>query len=72
MKEVKVVWHDAMAIAEWTKFRTPLQPQKCEAKGYLAEDEIGYIVVAATISGDEYNAGIMILRSMIESIEEIP
>jgi hypothetical protein len=71
MKLVRVTWLDAMAIAEWTKQGSEIAPQRCETVGYLVGEDDGHVIVAATISGDEYNAAIQIPRPMIENLVDL-
>lgn len=71
MKIVHVVWLDALSIAEWTKRGSEIVPQRCETVGYLVEENSGHVIVAATVSEDEYNAAQQIPRAMIESIVDV-
>jgi hypothetical protein len=71
MKLVRVTWLDAMAIAEWTKMGDGIEPQRCETVGYVVSENDKHVVVAATISDGEFNAGMLVPRPMIESIVEI-
>ncbi len=68
MKLVRVVWLDALAIAEWTKIGAAIEPQRCITVGYLVVEANDHVTVAATVSEDEYNSAMHIPRSMIESI----
>ena len=68
MRLVRVIWLDALSIAEWTKQGSEIVPQRCETVGHLVEERDGHVIVAATISGDEYNAAQQIPRSMIKRI----
>lgn len=67
---VRVVWEDAQAIALWTRRGDPIEPQMCETKGHLVEETDTHVIVAATISGEEWNAGQQIPRKMIVSLED--
>ena len=71
MKLVRVVWLDAMAIAEWTRLGTATEPQRCESVGFLVAEANDHVTVAVTVSGDEFNAAQQIPRPMIESMVEI-
>ena len=71
MKIVRVEWLDAMAIAEWTKVGAEIEPQRCVTVGHLVSEAADHVTVAATVSGDEYNAGQQIPTSMIEAMTVI-
>ena len=71
MKIVRVVWLDAMAIAEWTKTGAEIEPQRCTTVGHLISEADDHVTVAATISGDEFNAAQQIPTSMIEAMTVI-
>lgn len=71
MKIVLVTWHDALAVAMWTKCDEPMEPQVCTAVGYLVSEDDRHIRVAATVSDDEFIAAIQIPKGMIRQIIEI-
>ena len=71
MKLVRVIWLDAMAIAEWTKVGAVVEPQRCESVGFLVQEANDHVTVACTVGGDEFNAAQQIPRPMIESMVEI-
>ena len=71
MKIVRVVWLDAMAIAEWTKVGAEIEPQTCVTVGHLISEADDHVTVAATVSGDEFNAAQQIPTSMIEAMTVI-
>lgn len=71
MKIVRVVWLDAMAIAEWTKVGAEIEPQRCTTVGHLISEAADHVTVAATVSGDEFNAAQQIPTSMIEAMTVI-
>jgi len=71
MKIVRVIWLDALAIAEWTRLGTVTEPQHCESVGFLVSESNEHVTVAATISSDEFTAAIQVPRAMIQSMVEI-
>lgn len=70
-KLVRVLWSDACAISAWTKIGDAVTPDPCTTEGRLVEETPDHIIVASTISGDEYNAAMKLKRSWIDSITEI-
>jgi hypothetical protein len=71
MKIVHVTWHDALAVACWTKCDEPMEPQVCTTIGYLVSEDDRHIRIAATVSDDEFIAAIQIPKAMIQKIIEI-
>jgi hypothetical protein len=71
MKLVLVTWHDALAIASWTKCDEPMEPQVCNSIGYLVSEDSHHVRVATTVSDDEFIAAIQIPKGMIRQIIEI-
>ena len=71
MKIVRVTWHDALAVACWTKAAHPMEPQVCVTVGFLVAEDDHHVLIAATISDDEYTAGMQIPRGMIQQMSEI-
>lgn len=71
MRKVRVQWIDACTIAGWTKQGAAIEPQHATTEGWLVAESETHIVVAATLSGDEYNAGQQIYRPMVQSIEDV-
>lgn len=71
MKIVKVTWDDALAVASWTKCDEDMEPQICTTIGFLVSENERHVRIAATVSDDEFIAGMQIPRKMILSIDEI-
>lgn len=71
MKIVLVTWHDALAIAAWSKCDEPMEPQVCTTIGFLVSEDSHHVRVAATVSDDEYNAAMQIPKGMVVQIIEI-
>lgn len=50
-RRVKVDWHDAYSIEEWTAAaEMAVQSHLCETSGYLIAESNHYIVIAATVA----------------------
>lgn len=71
MKIVLVTWHDALAIAAWTKCDEQMEPQVCNSIGFLVSEDDRHVRVATTVSDDEFIAAIQIPKGMIQQIIEI-
>lgn len=71
MKIVLVTWHDALAIAMWSKCDEPMEPQVCTTVGFLVSEDSHHVRVATTVSDDECNAAMQIPKGMIRQIIEI-
>lgn len=71
MRVVRVTWLDALAIAEWTPRGGEVLPQRCVTVGHLVEDTHDHVVVAATVSENEYNSAMQIPRTMIETMTDV-
>lgn len=71
MKIVRVTWHDALAVAMWCKHSEPMSPQVCVTVGFLVAEDAAHVMIAATVSEDEYIAGQQIPRAMIQAMDEI-
>ena len=71
MKIVRVTWHDALAVAIWSKHSEPMAAQVCTTVGFLVSEDDHHVLIAATISDDEYTAGMQIPRAMIQAIDVV-
>jgi len=71
MKIVRVTWNDALAVACWTKHVEPMAAQVCVTVGFLVAEDDQHVMVAATVSDDEYIAAMQIPRGMIRAMDEI-
>jgi hypothetical protein len=71
MKIVRVTWHDALAVAMWCKHSEPMAAQVCITVGFLVAEDDAHVMIAATVSDDEYIAAQQIPRAMIQSLDEI-
>ena len=71
MKIVHVTWHDALAVACWTKCNEPMEPQVCTTIGFLVSEDDHHVRIATTVSDDECIAAIQIPKGMIRQINEI-
>lgn len=71
MKIVCVTWWDALAVAMWCKKTEPMEAQICVTVGFLVAEDEHHVMVAATVSDDEYIAAQQIPRGLIRSITEI-
>lgn len=71
MRIVRVIWLDALAIAEWTTRGEPVLRQQCETVGFLVEDTRDHVVIATTVSEDQFNGAMQIPKSMIEVMVDI-
>ena len=48
-----------------------MEPQVCVTVGFLVAEDDHHVLIAATISDDEYTAGMQIPRGMIQQMSEI-
>ena len=71
MKIVRVTWNDALAVAMWCKHSEPMAAQVCTTVGFLVAEDDAHVMIAATVSEDEYNAAQQIPRAMIRAMDEI-
>ena len=71
MKIVRVTWHDALAVAVWSKHSEPMAAQVCTTVGFLVAEDAAHVMVAATVSDDEFIAAMQIPRAMIQQMSEI-
>lgn len=71
MKIVRVTWNDALAVAMWCKHSEPMAAQVCVTVGFLVAEDDQHVMVAATVSDDEYIAAQQIPRAMIQQMSEI-
>jgi hypothetical protein len=71
MKIVRVTWHDALAVAMWYKHSEPMAAQVCVTVGFLVAEDDQHVMVAATVSDDEFIAAMQIPRGMIRAMDEI-
>lgn len=71
MKIVRITWHDALAVAVWTKNDEPMEDQVCVTIGFLVSENERHVRIAATISDDEHIAAMQIPRGMIRAMDEI-
>jgi len=71
MKIVRVTWNDALAVACWTKHVEPMAAQVCVTVGFLVAEDDHHVLIAATISDDEYTAGMQIPRAMIQALDVV-
>jgi hypothetical protein len=71
MKIVRVTWHDALAVAMWQKTSEPMAAQVCTTVGFLVAEDDQHVMVAATVSDDEFIAAMQIPRGMIRAMDEI-
>lgn len=71
MKVYRVTWNDALAVAMWCKRTEPMQPQICVTVGFLVAEDERHVMIAATVSDDEYIAAQQIPRAMIQTMDEI-
>lgn len=71
MKIVRVTWHDALAVAMWCKHSEPMAAQVCVTVGFLVAEDDQHVMVAATVSDDEFIAAMQIPRGMIRAMDEI-
>lgn len=65
MKLVRVTWKDAVGIGQWTDIDGAAEPDHVETIGYLVRDTPDHITIAATVSDDQFNAGMQIPRRML-------
>lgn len=71
MKIVRVTWWDALAVAMWQKTDVPMEPQICITVGFLVAEDDHHVMIAATVSDDEYIAAQQIPRALIRAMDEI-
>lgn len=71
MKIVRVTWWDALAVAVWSKHSEPMAAQICVTVGFLVAEDADHVMVAATVSDDEFIAAMQIPRGMIRAMDEI-
>lgn len=71
MKIYRVTWDDALAIACWTKTGEPMEAQICTTVGFLVAESESHVMLAATVSDDEYIAAQQIPRALIRQMDEI-
>lgn len=71
MKIYRVTWDDALAVAVWCQRNDPMAAQVCTTVGFLVAEDDRHIMLAATVSDDEYIAAMQIPRSLIQSMDEI-
>lgn len=71
MKIYRVTWWDALAVAMWCKREEPMEAQVCVTVGFLVAEDDAHIMLAATVSDDEYIAAMQIPRALIRQMDEI-
>lgn len=71
MKIVRVTWWDALAVAMWCKHNEPMAAQVCVTVGFLVAEDADHVMIAATVSDDEYIAAQQIPRALIRQMDEI-
>lgn len=71
MKIVRVTWWDALAVAMWCKHSEPMEAQVCITVGFLVAEDDHHVMIAATVSDDEYIAAQQIPRALIRAMDEI-
>ena len=71
MKIYRVTWDDALAVAVWCKRDEPMERQTCVTVGFLVAEDDAHIMLAATVSDDEYIAAMQIPRALIRQMDEI-
>jgi hypothetical protein len=71
MKIVRVTWNDALAVAMWCKHTEPMEAQICTTVGFLVAEDDHHVMIAATVSDDEYIAAQQIPRALIQAMDEI-
>ena len=71
MKIVRVTWNDALAVAMWCKHTEPMEAQIYTTVGFLVAEEDAHVMIAATVSDDEYIAAQQIPRALIQAMDEI-
>ncbi len=71
MKVYRVTWDDALAVACWTKVGEPMEAQICVTVGFLVGESEHHVMIAATVSDDEFIAAQQIPRALIRQMDEI-